>query len=110
VEVVVGALPHGGEGAVLGAVAAHHDEQRGAALRPVPPEEGDAVHLGHPDVAQDQVERLRLRAPERLLRIAFGERLVARLLEQEGERLAQTSVIVNDQDTHRQYPREAGRL
>ena len=59
VEIVVGAFAHGGERAVLVAVGAHHDEQRLAAVRAVAPEEGEAVHLRHPDVAEDQVERLR---------------------------------------------------
>ena len=58
-EVVVGALAHGGDGGVLAAVGAHHDEQRVALVGAVPPEEGEAVHLGHAHVAEDEVELLR---------------------------------------------------
>ena len=56
VEVVVGAFAHGGEGAVLAAVRAHHDQQRLAAVGAVAAEKGHAVHLGHPDVAENEVE------------------------------------------------------
>ena len=111
VEVVVGAFAHGGERAVLAAVRAHHDEQRLAAVGAVAPEEGHAVHLRHPHVAEHEVERPR-RWPAR--RACSGSPsahdVVAGLLEQEGQRLPESGVVVNDQYAHRSHPREAGRL
>jgi hypothetical protein len=110
VEIVVRPFAHGGQGAVLGAVPAHHDEQRRAALAAIAPEERDAVHLRHPDVAEDQVERFASGPPQGGVRVGLDGRLVPRLLEQERERLAESGIVVNDQHTHRRHSREAGRL
>ena len=110
VEVVVRAFAHRGERAVFGTVGAHHDEQGRATLAAVAAQEGDPVHLGHPDVAENQVEGLRSDPAERLLGVGLGRHLVARFLQQQRERLAKPGVVVNDQQAHRSYPREAGRL
>ena len=110
VEVVVGAFAHRGQRAVLAAVGAHHDQQRLAAVGAVAPEEGHPVHLRHPHVAENDVEGLRRRPAERLLGVALAHGLVPRLLEQEREGLPQPGVVVNDQQSHRSHPREAGRL
>jgi hypothetical protein len=104
VEIVVRAFSHGGERRVLGAVRAHHDEQGGAALGAVAAEEGDPVHLGHPHVAEDGVERLRGGAAQRLFGVAFRGDLVPRFLQQQRERLPEPGIVVNDQQTHRNHP------
>ena len=78
-------------------------EQRGAALGAVAPEEGQPVHLGHPHVAQDRVERLGGGATQGLLGVALRRDLVPRLLQQQRERLPESGIVVNDQQTHRNH-------
>ena len=99
-QVVVCPFVHGGDGGVLVAVGAHHDEQGGPRSGAVAPEEGESVHLGHANVTQDEVERLRAGPAQGLLRIALGRDLVARLLEQQRERMSEPGIVVNDQHTH----------
>ncbi len=84
-DVVVRTLAHGSEGGILGPISAHHDDQRGAPLGPVPAQEGDPVHARHLHVAQDEIELLRDGPPQRLLGIGFGHYVVAGLPEQETE-------------------------
>ena len=52
---VVRAAADGLERCLVIAIGAHHDDERRAALRLVAVEEGEAVHAGHPHIAQDQV-------------------------------------------------------
>jgi hypothetical protein len=83
VEVVVRALPHRGDGRVLAAIGAHHEEQRRAVLGTVAAEERQAVHARHPHVAEDRVEAFDERARQRLLGIGFGRGLVAGLVQEQ---------------------------
>jgi sugar/nucleoside kinase (ribokinase family) len=104
-KIVVGALAHGGERGVFIAEGAHHDDQGSATLGAEFSEKAEAVHAGHLNVAEDQLELLRSGARERPIGVALYLDPVAGLAEQQRERLPETRVVVNDQQPHRSHPR-----
>src|SRR5690606_33305439 len=82
------------------AVRGQDDDHRLAILRLVALEELDTVQARHADVAQDDV-RLRLdRLGEPLLAVARGRDLVAFLAQDEGDRVTQPGLVVDDKDVH----------
>src|SRR5437867_877347 len=72
--------------------------------RAVGAQEGEAVHFRHAHIAQDQIEPFGQGALQTALAVAFGGHLVARVGEQQAERLAQAGLIVDDQDPAHAVP------
>src|SRR5687767_10511268 len=97
-QIVVRTFLHRGDRRVLAPVRAHHDDERAPALLPVVPQEGEAVHLRHADVAQHEVERLRDRPVERALAVLLGGDGVAGVGQQETEALAEPRLVVDEQN------------
>ena len=63
-----------------------------------PLQELEAVHLGHHDVEQQQVELLGAQMVEEMLAPRDGEHLVAVLLEDPGQGAGERLVVVGDED------------
>ena len=99
-EIVVRACFHRGDRGVLTTIGAHHDHQRRPAALAEFPQKRDAIHLGHADVAEDQIEWLgfRCRALERTLSILLRRDGVTGVGQEQPETLAQAGFIVHDQD------------
>src|SRR5687768_1283207 len=99
-EIVVRALAHRLERRILPAVRTHHDHERAAAFGAEAPQEGEPVHLRHPDVAEDHVERPGPGPCEGQDRVSFRFDLVPRLGEQKAQRLTECGVVVYDEYAH----------
>src|SRR5689334_6617136 len=97
-EIVVGALLHGGDGGVLTAVGAHDDDERTATALAIVPQEGETIHLGHAYIAENQIERLSCGTLEGALSVLLGCDGIARVRQQQAERLAQARFVVDNQD------------
>ena len=84
-------------------IAHHSGPQRAEALDAL--EDLDAVHLGKPDVQQDQVDRRRANGLQRARTVGDVEDLVG-VLEHQAERLAYVRLVVHDEDDrpHRRLP------
>ena len=61
-------------------------------------EDGDAVQLGHHDVEEDDVSRVRAQELERFPSVLGRPRPMTLLLEQANEELAVERVVVDDED------------
>src|SRR4029077_1331845 len=70
---------------------------RWAAAALVGAQERDPVHVGHTHIAQDQIERLGAGALERPGGASLGDRVVARVAEQQAQGLAQARLVVDHQ-------------
>ena len=97
-EIVVGALFHGGDGGILTAVRAHDDDERPAPALAIVAQEGETIHLGHPHIAEDQIEGLGCGTIEGTPAVLLGCDGVARVRQQQAERLAQARFVVDNQD------------
>ena len=83
---------------LLRAARHQHDRQVGAARAQLV-EELDARHLGHDDVADDEVERLLVEQLERMLRRGHALRLVAAAPQDLDRQLPHHRLVVDDQDS-----------
>src|SRR5207245_10871444 len=75
----------------------HQDHERGAAAALVGAQEREPVHVGHAHIAQDQIEGPGPGALERAGAASLGDHVVARVAEQQAQRLAQPWLVVDDQ-------------
>src|SRR6266446_4122848 len=97
-EVVVGALLHGLDGRLHGAVGGHDHHLRIGALPADAAEEGQPVDARHADVEEDQIEGLRLGLPKRGGAVLDGRDLVAGSAEALLEDPAEAVFVVGDED------------
>ena len=100
VEIVVGAFTHRRDRGVLGAVGAHHQQNRLATGGAVGTEELQAVHARHAHVGEDDIRLDLRRARQRTPSVSLGRHLVTGLGEQESQRLPETRIVVNYQNAH----------
>ena len=97
-EVVVGALLHGLDGRLHGAVGGHDHHLGIGALPADAAEEGQPVDARHADVEEDQVERLLLGLPKRGGAVLHRRDLVAGAAEALLEDPAESVFVVGDED------------
>src|SRR5581483_5876452 len=97
-QVVVGAVLHGGDRGLHGAVRGHDHHLRVGPLVPHLLEERQAVDAGHADVEQDQVEGPRRHLPERRGAVLDRGDLIARATEALLQDPAQAVLVVGDED------------
>ena len=97
-DVVVGAGLHRLEREVDAAVRAHHDHGRRVLLRLQRREQIETVHLGHPDVGEDDVRAERVHERERRFAAVGDLHVVAMALEKRLQDEADVLFIVDDKD------------
>jgi len=105
-EVVGGAFLHGGDGGLDSRVGRHHDDLDFGPDAAGAAEQFEAVHLGHAQVGQQQVEGLRLERGEGILARRTGAHFIAAGLENIDEDVALNRVVFRDEDsgTHVAFP------
>ena len=88
------------DGGLLGRHRGDHQDRQvlEARIGLDPLQELQPVHLGHHDVEQQQIERLRLEMLEQVLAAGDGEHVVAVLLEDPGEGAGERLIVVGDED------------
>jgi hypothetical protein len=90
---------------------ARHEDDGGALVAGIGLEhlgELDAVHVGHPVVADDEAHRVALEDVEGLQGVCRGIDGVPVLLEEPREQRAQLDVIIHDQNVHGPLQEESG--
>ncbi len=98
-EVVRAALD-GVERRVVVAVRAHHDDERPAGETVISVEERQAVHAGHPHVAEHQIGVAIGQHRQRLGAVGRRAGFVSLRAEDERQCVAQSKLIVDDNDVH----------
>jgi hypothetical protein len=92
----VGTRTQGLYGGFDARMGGHQDEQRLWAEAPYLPQQGDAVHAGHSEVADDELEFARFKDLERFFGGLGGADVVALVAQYVDQAVSARGVIVDD--------------